>query len=402
MPNTAEEDRLESRASAFTALLTLVCGLFLMSVSFRGMHSEAVDILDDLVKFDTAYPGQMAGSDIPPLTTKRIMQSLFWMSILVVVAAVIGIVGSMLRQKGPVCVYVVLASALSLVVLVSAAQTSQRRILAAPMLMRQVEDICMPVRYIRLTHTLGCDFAKVYDEAEMKHPCGPYCQFRVQALQEFHGCEVLPKLCTSFTYEELQSGGCLSAALQTGMAVYRHTGLPMSADDCHAACDNDIGCSTVINLLHEGSGQAQCMVLSARASFHSTANWTEVGQGARLYLGKHGNATGTVNGWTHQCFRRAQPRVLVEFMDCGLRLAVATASLGVALLLSVFCTFCILYNVNMSRRGLPTALELGLMMLCPCCSHHVHRRFHEDYFEKDFAEGDSDGEEEDSDDECME
>merc|ERR1712187_300425 len=62
-------------------------------------------------------------------------------------------------------------------------------------------------------------------------------------------------------------------------------------------------------------------------------------------------------GWTHKCFKRKEPLILVKFLNTGMYLALSTSLVGILLLLSTFCTCCILYNVNMSRRGLPTAIE---------------------------------------------
>jgi len=301
-------------------------------------------------------------------------------------------------------------------VLVSSAQTSQRRLLATPVLMRQAENLCNTSTYIQLSTGLECNYTKLYDKSEVP-PCGPLCEFRVKELRKNKGCSVLPRLCSAFDYEELEGGGCLEAALDTGMVAYKHKGESMTFDSCKEACDSDIGCDTFITLSHTG-GEAQCVILSARATWHNPRNWTKFTRGFRKFLARHQNRSAESDssnvmgeGWDHQCLRRTKPQVLLDFMDMGLYLAVTTASLAVVLLLSTFCTCCMLYNVNMNRRGLPTALELGLMMLCPCFSAHVHRKFHEEYFdesakaihdEDDSDEDDSDGEDEDSDEECVE
>lgn len=415
MPETEEGKQLESRASAVTASLALVCGLVLVYVSFHGWQSEAVEIVDHLVKYDSTYYHSARGTalEIPTLTTKRIMGSVFWMSILVVVVAIVGIMGSLLRHKGPVCAYVLFATCLSLVVLVSSVQTSQRRILADPVLMRQADRLCNASTYIQLTSGLGCSFASDYTQSEVE-PCGALCKFRVEQLKRHRGCHMLPKLCSAFAYERLPGGGCLAAALETGMVAYKHKGASMCSDECRAACDMDIGCDTFINVMHRGGVHEQCVTLTSRASYHNPANWTRFTKGYQKFLDRLRNASAPADdasivesNWTHQCFRRTKPQVLLEFLDVGMYLSLTTGLLAMLLLLSTFCTCCILYNVNMSRRGLPTAFELGFMMLCPCWSQHVHRKFKEDYFkhhEKGDDDSDSDGESEDeSDDEdCVE
>lgn len=404
MPATAGEKQLESRASAATAALALVCGLVLAYVSFNGWQGDAVEVVDHLVKFDSTYLSSTRGVlEIPTLTTKSIMRSVFWMSILVVITSIIGVVGSLLRQKGPVCTYVLFATCLSLVVLVSAVQTSQRRILAGPVLMRQAERLCNTSTYIQLSAGLGCNYTSQYNQEEVD-VCGTLCTFRVDQLKKHNGCTLLPRLCSAFTYEQLEGGGCLAAALGTGMVAYKHRGAPMTADACRHSCDNDIGCDTFINMEHT-DGRTQCVVLTTHAVERSPANWTQFTKGFQNLLTTKPNAS-AAQAWTHQCFRRAKPEVLLEFMDLGLHLAVTTALLAVLLLLSTVCTCCILYNVNMSRRGLPTAWELALLMLCPCFSQHVHRKFNEEYFadkdEEEEDDSDSDSDSGSEDEECVE
>lgn len=411
MPATDDEKRLESRASAVTASLALVCGLVLLYVSFWGWQSDAVDTVDHVVKFDSTYLSSARGVlEIPTLTTRMIMRSVFWMSVLVVIVAIVGIVGSLLRHKGPVCAYVLFATCLSLVVLVSSVQTSHRRILAGPVLMRQAEKLCNTRTYIQLSTGLGCTFASHYNQSEVDS-CGALCKFRVDQLKKHRGCEVLPKLCSAFDYERLEGGGCLAAALGTGMVAYKHKGSSMCSHACRTECDRDIGCDTFIHMKWSG-GKEQCVVLTARATYHDPANWTHFTKGFRKVLTRLRNDSAPAENASlvgahleHQCFRRAKPEVLLEFMDIGLYLAVTTGVLAALLLLSTFCTCCILYNVNMSRRGLPTAFELGFMMCCPCFSQHVHRKFKEDYFRDDEKGEDSDGESEDSesdDEDCVE
>lgn len=404
MPVTKEGQRLESRVTAFTALLTLIAGLLLDRVSFSGWRSHAVATVDHLVKHNADYPSfqhntwQNSAEIVPVLTTQRIMEALFWISLLVILSAVIGIVGALMRRKGVVITYVILASALSLVVLVSAAQTSQRRALVGPLIMYQVDHLCNASTYIQLSSGLGCDFAANFSSSRVP-VCDALCQFRVQSLQRLNGCTVLPDLCSSFRYSRLGGGGCFTAAAESGQVVYKSVHSNMSYSACKSFCDQDIGCSTFITLDAKASEEEQCLsITNTLTANRDPTNWTDI---TALYFQQKGDLSkGTGGGtWNHKCYKRAEPEVLVEFLAHGLHLAIATAVLGVILLMSTICTCFILYNMSMSRRGLPTATELGLMLFCPCCSDKIRRKYNEDYMDEIMKSSEPDSSSEESDEE---
>jgi len=327
--------------------------------------------------FNAGYPSfhgawQHPAAELPIVTTERIMQTMFWMSWLVVVAAVAGIAGALLRNRTPTCIYIIMASALSVVVLVSAAQTTQRRMLVGRMVEHQVDQLCNASTYMQLTSGLGCGFAATYAQAKVA-PCDALCELRVEKLQKLEGCHILPHLCSTFRYGRLKGGGCFAAAAQNGWTVFRHMAPSTSLEACEGECNADIGCTTYIHIPSGARSGEQCFLIADPAAQHNRMNWTAL---APASLHAADDAAGS-------CFRRTKPEVLVEFLAHNLHESISAALLGVVLLLSTACTCCILYDVSMSRKGLPTATELALMMFCPCvpAAERAREKYGDDYLD---------------------
>merc|ERR1712125_247779 len=72
---------------------------------------------------------------------------------------------------------------------------------------------------------------------------------------------------------------------------------------------------------------------------------------------------------------RTKPYVLQRFQDYGAKLAAATITLGLVLVLSGTVTCGLMYNINVRRSGKPTGQALCLMLCCPCCPQPPPRKF---------------------------
>lgn len=374
------EESAETKAGICTSILALTSALAMIWACRLALSSRAIRTVDHLVEYNAMWLGATSdgweeiADEIPVFTTQRIVQSLLVCSYVIVLASILGVAGALLRRKGLVCTYVILASCLSVVVLVGAAQIWQTRLLATPLLTQQVLELCNTTTYVELTTSLGCPLRRPYLPSEVV-PCDEACAFRVASLQRLDGCTELPMLCKRFTYQRLPPALCLDAANRSDTA-YEYVRGKLRFDACRAECDIDIGCDTFVHKPSEA-----CILLSGLASQHSTTTWHA--------LRKESLAQRVPRGWEQRCYRRVEPMVLRVFTEHGRKLATATSVLGAMMFLSTACTWLLMYNVNINRKGKPTAVELGLMMMCPCCSQQLHRRFHGDPLAEEEASSDA-------------
>jgi len=351
------------------AAVSLMAGVLLAAVSFAGLRSEALWTIDRIVVFNVAWQGGR-GTLLPLLTTRRIFKILVGVGLVVSAAAVVGILGARTRHKSLVCTYVALASTLSAVTLMGGVQAIQRKSVVEPLVHREVMDLCNATRYIRLSSAMGCKWASAYAPSEVPS-CGNICQWRVDVFGQMRGCAVMPRLCTSFFYEELNPGmgasDCVAAISQTGSAMY---GASEGRAACQDLCDKDIRCAAYAYSSASLAKPELCLLGAGVASAHPSPEWS-----AFLLPTE---ATAFLSGGSNlQCYRRTEPRVLDDFRTHGTRLAVTTLTLGLILAVSTVNSCRLMYNVNMRRRGKPSATELGAMMCCPCCAQETHSKFHE-------------------------
>mmetsp|Transcript_45322 Transcript_45322/g.129385 ORF Transcript_45322/g.129385 Transcript_45322/m.129385 type:complete len:389 (+) Transcript_45322:85-1251(+) len=362
MPASKDEEEKESNRAAWLAALASLTGLVLVVVSVAAMRSGALFVVDRLVLLDAAWRGRL---DTPPpvVTTRRIFEVLIFVGFLVICTSFLGIMGARTRHKSAVCTYVVFAAIFTVIMLAGGISTIQRKALVEPLIARQVVDLCNATTYIRLATQLRCKFAKSYAPSEIT-PCGVFCDFRANLLRQLQGCIVMPRLCEQFFYEEFRSGDCAAEIAQGGSAIYMAS---ETSERCRQLCDDDIRCTAYA---HSGAAPAKperCLLGQGVAADHPPPRWSALAPTqAAEYLGGGGRVS---------CFRRTEPRVLERFRTHGTRLAVSTMVLGLVLTVSTTFSCCLMYNLNIKRRGRPTAAELALMLCCPCCARDAHRKF---------------------------
>lgn len=359
--------------------IALVTGLVLAGLSYTSARSSGIQYVDRLVTFAPA-----AGMP-PPVTTLDVLRLLEGVSVFVVLAALIGVLGGALRKKRIICTYVTLAGLLTVVMAASAHYTWQRRVAVAPAVHQRVEELCNHTRYTKFAKELNCTFASAYSDDEVE-PCNEFCKVRANRLRELDGCLMMDALCNHFFYEELGTRQeCIHALMDASTGTMY--GASLSEAGCRAECDADIRC-TAYAFSEElpGAKPERCLLGQGVASLHPRPQWF-------AYAPR--DAAGFLDGGGPiSCFRRAGPVVLEVFRVAGARSSVITLALSLVLAVSTCGSCCHLYNLMMLRRGKPSAAELSVLMCCPCCAHRVHRRLRDPIFDSDSdeeASSDDDG-----------
>jgi len=371
---------LESRRTSLSAFLTLICGCLLLGVSIAGSRSDAIHTVDQLAIFEALWPNEIleksahhswerAAEAVPTFTIARIMKFLTGISVVVIAASLLGIAGTISRHKNLVCTYVLLASCLSACVLLNAAQATQRKSVAEPLIRRQVFDLCNASTYVRLGRNLNCEWSKELQSLPLT-PCMDVCQWRVQLLEHMSGCSLLPRLCKKFEYQPLAQEACAATVTSGKTSAEFVAGL----SECQDRCDQDITCT---DFAHQSAMKAD------------SGRCTLFGRAFDLSLpsaGVFAEKTLAQDDGDRHCYRRVQPTVLRKFSSHEWYICVCTVALGALLVMSSACTCCLMYNVNIDRRGQPTGLELACMMFCPACADRIHRRYYEDYFKEELGD----------------
>lgn len=385
-PQNDEEEERESSRTACAAGVVLLAGFLLVGVSFCGLETGALFVVDKLVIFDSSWHvgrGMQEASWYPEITARRIFEALLFIGFIVVLAGILGILGARTRRKELVCTYVVLASIFTVVTFFCAVEVLLRRGAVVPLIERQVRDLCNATTYMRLASHIPCKWTSSYSPAE-SGSCGQVCQLRTGYLRELNGCIVLPRLCEQFFYEELPSDTCATAITEKDSMLYMALGIK-SHSRCKELCDKDIKCEAYA--YSEAAPPAfpeRCILGQGVVGTHLPPEWASL---SPLDVGEYLSGKGST-----KCFRRTDSVVLDNFRRHSARLAACTLLLGFILLGSSLRSCCLMYNVNVKRRDKPTAHELGLMMCCPCCAEEHHRRFNEPSLSEEGSDYDEDDE----------
>lgn len=387
----ADYEELEARRTSCLAVLAFAAGGLLTALAVVGLRNTAMRDVDRLVIFNALWPTynkqgmwrEVMDVAVPAMTTRRIMRILLGTSIVVMLASLLGLAGVRTQRKGLVCTYTLVASVLAAWTVMAALELAERGWLATPLIHRQVEDLCNATEYIRLGEEMNCTWVTVYERYEVD-PCGEVCAFRAKVLSRLDGCRLLPHLCRRFEYNLMPAGDCERSLAD----VSNGYGSFVGGLDCQRECDRDISCDAIA--VKEGS--EHCLLLRGRSSLHKPPQWLQIPQAVNVstFLGSTsaqvestvprrlaaGVPSAPAAGAPPLCFARGIPKTLAEFESLSAYLVAATAVLGATLLVSLFCTCCQMYNINMLRQGKATATEELAMMFCPCCTEDLHDRYH--------------------------
>ena len=193
-----DEDRWRERIAARSwALLSMIVGCLLVVVAMAGSKSEAIYLMDKVVRIDTAGPfGDELDGASRILTTMSLVHMLLFVGLIVVFISFLGITATQGRHKCLAAIYAFSSASCAVVILMMSMQILQRISVVQPVMARQVEHLCNASTYIQMGTALKCSWASKYPHAP---PCGVACAWKAKLLQS--GCRVMPQLCESFEYE---------------------------------------------------------------------------------------------------------------------------------------------------------------------------------------------------------
>lgn len=350
-----DEEKKEGLWVSILGCVVLITGVFLCVISYNAVKQQGMEDMDQLVSFQADWQVK-----VRPMTTYQVLKWLKVVSWLVIVAGILGILGGIIQKKRIICVHTTLAAVLTVLMIMSACYTLQRRLKVAPLIMEQVGDLCDSDRYMKFAKHIGCSFASRYEESEVGE-CNEACQVRADLLEKHGGCLIMESLCKHFNYNDVDTD-CLSflKSANNGNAMYYCS---QDEEQCRADCNDDIMCNAYAYSAPSDEKPQICLLGQAVAKSHTNEKWFE---------------------WTEQdeqdmvspmeCYNRTDPQVLGNFRKIGTHIAVCTLALSVVLAAATCCSCCHLYNLILMRRGLPTAVDLSLMMCCPCCAGHVKKK----------------------------
>lgn len=179
------------------ALLSMIVGCLLVVVAMAGAKSEAIYLMDRVVRVDTAGPyGNSLDGASRVLTTMSLVHMLLFMGLIVFFISLLGITATQGRHKCTAAVYGVSSASCAAVILMMSMQILQRVQVTQPIMDRQVQHLCNASTYIQLGAAQHCFWASKYGAAP---PCEAACSWKVTVLQ--NGCKVMPQLCESFQYQ---------------------------------------------------------------------------------------------------------------------------------------------------------------------------------------------------------
>lgn len=337
------------------ALLSMIVGCLLVVVAMAGAKSEAIYLMDRVVRVDTAGPyGNSLDGASRVLTTMSLVHMLLFMGLIVFFISLLGITATQGRHKCTAAVYGVSSASCAAVILMMSMQILQRVQVTQPIMDRQVQHLCNASTYIQLGAAQHCFWASKYGAAP---PCEAACSWKVTVLQ--NGCKVMPQLCESFQYQAVEN--CTSGfhGLSSNFFI-----ASTNASACRQACDADIQCQDFAHLRPTVARPELCLLFSGTQQLHPAPAWSSVAPS---------QATAYFEEST--CWKRGDPTILARFASHNLHLAVCSIVLAVVLAISTCCAFQLMYNMNHRRENKPDAVQLGRLMCCPCCIDKVHRRF---------------------------
>ena len=147
-----DEDRWTERMAARSwAILSLVVGGLLMVVAMLGTKSNAIYLMDKVVRLDYAGPfGTELDGASRVLTTMSLVQMLLFVGLLVVVTSLLGITATQGRHKCMAATYAFTSASLAAVMLMMSMQILTRIQVTQPLMARQVQHLCNSTTYIQL------------------------------------------------------------------------------------------------------------------------------------------------------------------------------------------------------------------------------------------------------------
>ncbi|CAJ1448353.1 unnamed protein product [Effrenium voratum] len=311
-----EERQSERRLARVWACASLVVGSLLVLASMIGSQSEAILLMDRVVRLDTAgpYGGDLDGAS-RVLTTLSLVHVLLFVGFAVVVTSLLGLTATQGRHKCLAASYAISSASLAAVTLILALQVLQRIQVVTPMVGRQVEHLCNATTYIQMGSALECHWASHY-AGEGVQPCGVACNWKVSMLQQ-KGCHLMPQLCEAFDYQALPAANCSQLLGEASQTLPSQRLFVASAGEanCRRACDKDIQCR---DFAHEEASKL-CLHFSGTVALHA-APWAPLAPS---------QVQSSMKAAT--CWRRSDPMILQRFAMHNTRLATTAILLAIIL-----------------------------------------------------------------------
>jgi len=191
MPAAEREEAENAKRihSAGCSCCTLILAIIAIGISWWGLESEPVWVIDRLLFYNVAFDFK---GGFPILTTRSCMRVLLFASIVLLVAMLCSLLGSLCRSKSFMSMGTIAAFAFAIWMFMSAVFMLSRYDMVSPTIDRQVEFLCNSTVYERLSTNMNCSWAN----STSTHECAEVCRDRVNALLKYQGCEFLPLLCT--------------------------------------------------------------------------------------------------------------------------------------------------------------------------------------------------------------
>ena len=165
-----DEDRWTERMAARSwAILSLVVGGLLMVVAMLGTKSNAIYLMDKVVRLDYAGPfGTELDGASRVLTTMSLVQMLLFVGLLVVVTSLLGITATQGRHTCMAATYAFTSASLAAVMLMMSMQILTRIQVTQPLMARQVQHLCNSTTYIQLLAHLRPRFGDTHRNVGIK------------------------------------------------------------------------------------------------------------------------------------------------------------------------------------------------------------------------------------------
>jgi len=348
---------------------------FILTAHFVVSTSESsFDHIADMIDVDSGTKN-----------TRSLMMSMIISCFVMLCTGVIGIAGVQLEAKGPVCVYFVLASLLTLYFVWAFAYGIIVSTSVGPILLRQEQEFCDGATHEVYYGALGCNYSNDAGAPMIYSPCNADCQSRTDMLVSMGGCGFLKSLCSRAEYEYVDEGACsaggapgtpTSAVMSSSGPAGSGLSSPgvATASCCQKACDSVLACSGFAYARSVGV----CNLFSDRAPPHMAGSapleppsratlkrgrcpeyaWRPMDPGSVEVLNKEAGI---------MCFSK-KPRK--ELMDkvANIDVWLIVGSLLAVVFLSIASvTSCLLqYTLTTNRQGKKGAVMVLYKMLCPC------------------------------------
>mmetsp|Transcript_56400 Transcript_56400/g.125897 ORF Transcript_56400/g.125897 Transcript_56400/m.125897 type:complete len:396 (+) Transcript_56400:59-1246(+) len=362
-----EERSRQASVAAAWAAISLLSGALLVMVAMAGAKSEAVYLMDKVVRFDTAGPyGEDLDGASQVLTSLMLVRFLVFVGLAIIITSLIGMTASTGKHRCLAATYGSTSVACAAVTLMVSMQVVQRIWVVEPLVDRQVDHLCNSSIYLQLGSALHCRWA---EHVGVQEECGTACGWKISLLQGAQGCHLMPQLCESFFYQELPSANCTDLMRRAKEGAAPLFVSSESSDACRNSCDADIKCKEYSHSAATPARPEVCLLFSGLVAFHKPPAWSTIQPSqVESYLEDSGET---------KCWRRTKPTVLSRFQTHDTRIAASAVICAVVLLISVSAAFTLMYNLNhrRSRLSKPNGSQLWMMMFCPCCVPHLHQRF---------------------------